>query len=195
LFVFGRGVGPTVLYWGELVLFVIAALIVGGLRLTHLPARDWLLLGVGLSSFSWLVLAVFALFIGAFEWRARSAPMSDPLRFRALQAALAVLAIAAVLAVVAAVPQGLIAHPDMRISPQAGGNELSWFVDAAHGTLPVTGVVSVSLWWYKLAMLAWALWLSFALTRWMRWAWQVYTRDGLWQRGATADPGGAPQPG
>ena len=35
------------------------------------------------------------------------------------------------------------------------------------------GVLSVSLWWYRLAMLAWALWLSFALTRWVRWAWQV----------------------
>jgi hypothetical protein len=30
-------------------------------------------------------------------------------------------------------------------------------------------------------MLAWALWLSFALTRWIKWAWQVFARDGLWR--------------
>ncbi len=59
--------------------------------------------------------------------------------------------------------------------------QLSWFIDQTRAELPRSGVVSVSLWWYKVAMLAWALWLSFALTRWIRWAWQVYSREGLWR--------------
>jgi len=42
-------------------------------------------------------------------------------------------------------------------------------------------VISVSLWWYKLAMLAWALWLSFALLRWLPWAWNAFRADGWWR--------------
>jgi len=49
-------------------------------------------------------------------------------------------------------------------------------------------VLSVSLWWYKAAILGWALWLSFALTGWIKWAWQVFTRDGLWRAGRPAEP-------
>jgi hypothetical protein len=30
-------------------------------------------------------------------------------------------------------------------------------------------------------MLAWALWLSFALLRWLRWAWSALTVHGLWR--------------
>lgn len=47
-------------------------------------------------------------------------------------------------------------------------------------------MLSVSLWWYKIAILAWALWLSFALAGWVRWAWQVFTREELWRGGAAA---------
>ncbi len=192
LWVIQRGIGPTVLYWGELLVFVIAAWLLGRSRLTPLPARDWLLLGLGLSTFSWSVLALFVLFVAVFEWRSRHGTPADAQRFRLQQIVCALLAVGAIVAVVAAVPRGLLAHPDMRIEPDTGPGMLSWFIDQSAERLPSPGVISVSLWWYKLAMLGWALWLSFALTRWAKWAWEVYTRDGLWrerpQRAAAAAP-------
>lgn len=194
LYVFGGGVGPTILYWGELLVFVIAAWALGRSGLTQLPARDWLLLGLGLSTFSWSVLALFVLFVAVFEWRARHAAPADVQRFRLLQVACGLLALVAILAVVAAVPQGLLAHPDMRIEPAPSGGELGWFMDRSTEQLPAAGVISVSLWWYKLAMLAWALWLSFALTRWTRWAWQVFIREGLWREGTGRRPAPPPPP-
>ena len=181
LWVIQRGIGPTVLYWGELLVFVVAAWLLGRSRLTPLPARDWLLLGLGLSTFSWSVLALFVLFVAVFEWRSRQGTPADARRFQLQQVGCALLAVAAIVAVVAAVPRGLLAHPDMRIEPYAGPGVLSWFVDQSAERLPSPGAISVSLWWYKLAMLAWALWLSFALTRWATWAWEVFTREGLWR--------------
>lgn len=181
LYGFGPGVGPAILYWGELLLFVVGAWLLGRSRLTALTTREWLLLGLGLSTFSWLVLGLFVLFAALFQWRALHAPLANAQRFNLLQVGTGALAAIALLAVVAAVPQGLLAHPDMRIASPDTAATLSWFVDRAADRLPAPGVLSVSLWWYKLAMLAWALWLSFALTRWVRWAWQVYTRDGLWR--------------
>jgi hypothetical protein len=188
LYAFGPGIGPTILFWGELLVFIAAAWWMGRSSLTPLPTRDWLLLGLGLSTFSWLVLALFALFIVLFQWRSRHPAMSEWRRFNLLQLLSALLAVAAILAVVAAVPQGLLTQPDMRIEPAGHPGELNWFVDQAAEHFPAPSVISISLWWYKLAMLAWALWLSFALTRWTRWAWQVFVRDGLWRRAPLRTP-------
>src|SRR5207248_3198494 len=80
----------------------------------------------------------------------------------------------AVFALVLAIPYGLLASPDMRIAGagQSYGS-LSWFTDQSENRLPGAWVLSVSLWWYKTAMLAWALWLAFALTRWLPVAWRA----------------------
>jgi len=194
LWVIQRGIGPTVLYWGELLVFVVAAWLLGRSRLTPLPARDWLLLGLGLSTFSWSVLALFVFFVAVFEWRSRQGTPDDARRFQLQQIGCAGLAVCALVAVVAAVPRGLLAHPDMRIEPYTGPGTLSWFVDQSAERLPSPGAISVSLWWYKFAMLAWALWLSFALTRWATWAWEVFTREGLWREQSRRPAPSAPPP-
>jgi hypothetical protein len=188
LYAFGPGVGPTILYWGELLVFIVAAWWIGRSSVTPLPARDWLLLGLGLSTFSWSVLGLFAVFVALFQWRSRHPAVTERRRFNLFQLVSALLAVAAILAVVAAVPQGLLAQPDMRIEPAGSMGELNWFVDQTAEHLPTPSVLSISLWWYKLAMLAWALWLSFALTRWTRWAWQIFVRDGLWRRAPLRAP-------
>ena len=55
-------------------------------------------------------------------------------------------------------------------------------VDGASRDFYINGsAYTNALWWYKVAMLGWAVWLSFTLTRWIRWAWQVYSREGLWR--------------
>jgi hypothetical protein len=181
LYAFGRGVGPAILYWSELLLFVALAWLIGRSGLTPLATRDWLLLGLGLSTFSWGVFGLFLLFVAAFEWRARNSAPAGRQRYNLMQLGFALLALVAIAAVAAAVPEGLLSRPDMRIRPDFDSGTLSWFVDQTMSELPASSVLSVSLWWYKLAMLAWALWLSFALTRWVRWAWQVFSRDGLWR--------------
>jgi hypothetical protein len=53
---------------------------------------------------------------------------------------------------------------------------LKWTVARVEGALPQPGWVSVSVWWYRGAMLVWALWLAMALLRWLRWAWDRFTQ-------------------
>ena len=181
LYAFGSGLGPTILYWGELLAFMIPAWLIGRSRLTPLSTGEWLLLGLGLSTVSWFVFGLFVAFVAAFQWRANASAMPETRRFNALQLLLGALACIAIATVVGAVPAGLLAHPDMRIHGGRPGETLYWFLDRTSDAVPRTGVLSVSLWWYKIAMLTWALWLSFALTRWVKWAWQIYARDGLWR--------------
>jgi len=179
----GRGVGPAVLYWGELLVFITLAVLLARSGRTPLKMHEWLLLGFGLSTFSWSVLLLFAAWLFAIRWRERfdTAALSDT-RFKLMQVALIGLSVVAVLSVVAAIPNGLLATPDMRIAGSAqSAGLLSWFNDLASGPLPTPWVLSLSLWWYKLAMLLWALWLAFALVRWVPLVWRGLSVGGFWR--------------
>jgi hypothetical protein len=183
LFAWGKGVGPAILYWGELVLFAVIAVVLGRLRRTPLRTRDWLFLGLGLSTFSWWVLLVFGTWLFVLD-RRNHWIIRTRWRFNAIQIALGILSLAALGTLISAIPYGLLGRPDMGIRSEAGntyGAGLSWFVDRTTSLLPQPGVISVSIWFYKLAMLVWALWLSFALLRWLPWAWRQYSSDGLWR--------------
>ncbi len=182
LYAFGPGVGPAILFWSELLVFIVAAVWLGRVRLSPLTTQEWLLLGLGLSTFSWAVLLIFAAWMFVMRWRSTWAGNVSRRKFNWVQVGIGVLSVVALVSLVAAIPFGLLASPDMRIQG-AGDHAFSfnWFVDQTGGMLPQPGVISVSLWWYKLAMLAWALWLSFALLHWLPWAWRALTVNGLWR--------------
>jgi hypothetical protein len=184
LYAGGGGIGPVILYWGELVIFLAAAYALGRVRQAPLRTYEWLLLGLGLSTFSWSVLLLFAGWIFAMRWR-ETFPVQElkPRRFQLVQISLVILSLVAVVSLVAAIPYGLLANPDMRISG-AGQSvyELHWFNDKAGAVLPAPWVLSLSLWWYKAAMLMWALWLAFALARWLPAAWRALGVGGYWRK-------------
>jgi hypothetical protein len=181
LFATGRGVGPAILYWSELAVFIVLALLLG--RIGNLPLRthDWLLLGLGLSTFSWGVLLLFAGWIFAMRWRAGLQRELSSVRFNLLQLGLGLLSLIALGALLSAIPSGLLGTPDMSVRPLGDGYR--WFIDQAAGPVPPATVYSVPLYVYKAAILLWALWLSFALLKWLPWAWRAYTERGMW-RGA-----------
>jgi hypothetical protein len=187
LFTFGPRLGPAVLYWPELLALVIAAFALGRLAWSPLSTYEWLLLGFGLSTFAWPVLALFAVWAFAMSWRARTELVLSNRWFNAVQVALAALAVIALVALIGAIPFGLLGRPDMQIVSPVDYNALSWFADRTAGLTPDSGALSVSLWFYKAAMLAWALWLSFALLRWLPWAWRAFSRGGIW-RGRVVTP-------
>jgi hypothetical protein len=182
LYAMGPGVGPAILFWGELLVFIVIAIVLGRSAYSPLRVHEWLLLGLGLSTFSWSVLLLFAVWIFAMRWRSQWSGEASRRRFNVYQVGLGLLSVIALVSLVSAIPYGLLSWPDMRIrGAGSGGNTFSWFLDQAAGVLPQPGVISVSLWWYKIAMLAWALWLSFALLRWLPWGWRAFNSNGLWR--------------
>ena len=185
LWTWGPTVGPAVLYWSQLVVLLLVAWLLARLAPTPLRFRHWLLLGLGFSAFAWSAYALVVVWLIALGLRARHIP---PTRWRAvqfnlLQAGLLVLSVLAVVVLVGAVPRGLLGLPDMHVAGNgSSAPDLRWFADQSSGALPVVGVLSVSLWFYKLAMLAWALWLANALLGWLRWAFAAWSAGGYWRQ-------------
>ena len=100
-----------------------------------------------------------------------------------MQVMLAILTLAALLMLLFAVQQGLLGLPDMMVAGNGStAYNMNWYLDRATATPQTAWVVSVPMLVYRLLMLAWALWLAFALLRWLKWGWGCYTRKGLWRK-------------
>ncbi len=184
LWTWGPQAGPAVLYWPELIALLIVAIALARFAPTPLRWWQWLLLGLGFSTFAWSAYVLVALWLIALGLRARGerALTWERTAFNLMQIGLAVLTVIALLCLISAVPQGLLGQPDMRVT----GNDstawsLQWFADQTRNVLPHAGAFSLPLWTYKLAMLAWALWLANALIGWLRWGFDAWTRGGYWK--------------
>jgi hypothetical protein len=173
--------GPVVRYWGELLVFVLSALLLARVPRSPLAAHEWLLLGLGLSTQSWAVFALMAAWFFAMRWRAqwRTESASRPV-FNLVQIALVLFTVSAIGSLLfSGIRFGFLSAPDMGVAGAgSSGNSFLWFHDLAHGPLPEVSVWSAPLWSYKLLMFAWATWIAFALTGWLRWAWSAWTRGG-----------------
>ncbi len=98
----------------------------------------------------------------------------------------------ALLSIVVSLPGGLLGTPDMHVTGNgSAGNSLAWFADRSESALPVAMAWSVPIWIYKVLILAWALWLSFALLRWLPWAWRSFVKEGFWHSKTGDGPDGA----
>lgn len=178
----GPRLGPAVMYWSELAAMLLVAFVLGRIRLTPLTTRHWLLLGLGFSTFSWPALVLVAGWLLAAGARGRWTAELSWWRFDAVQVVLGVITIAALAAILATVPAGLLGTPDMHVVGNGSwGSSLRWFADRSESFLPGASVISLPMWVYKALILAWALWLSLALLRWLPWVWSSLVSQGLWR--------------
>jgi hypothetical protein len=186
----GPRVGPAVLYWGELAVMLLLAVLLARLGRTQLKLRHWLLLGLGFSTFSWVALGIVVIWLIALDARQRLDRELPWWRFDLIQLALVGLTVAALVCLVVAIPFGLLGSPDMHVSGNGSwAHNLVWFDDLSDGPMPEVTILSLPLWIYRVVMLMWALWLSAAVISWLRWGWQCLTTGGGWRRKpAKAEP-------
>jgi hypothetical protein len=181
LWVGGPRSGPALLLWGVLAILLILAYGLARSRLTPLGFADWALLFAGTSTVNvYVTVPLLALFI-LLRRREKWAPGS-PSAYNLSQLALGGLGLAAFGLLLGSVPQGLLSTPDMQVTGNGSNSgSLQWFVDRTDGTLPSGWMFSLPLWAYRVAMLAWSLWLAFRLLGWLRWCWERYSAGGLWK--------------
>jgi len=178
----GPRLGPAVLYWSELAVLLLFAAILGRIKLTPLTTRHWLLLGLGFSTFSWPVLGVVIAWLLLCGARAKWDTEETWWRFDLVQIFIAAATVIALMSILISLPSGLLGSPDMQVTGNGSyGNTLSWFADRSESVLPTAAVWSVPMWIYKVLILGWALWLSFALLRWLPWVWQCFSSRGYWR--------------
>jgi hypothetical protein len=194
LFTGGKPIGPAVMIWGILIVIFLGAVGLGRVSLTPLKTYQWLLLGIVLSQVPTALMLAVVGWLLALGLRARLAEDTLAWKFNFIQLGLIILTVIALTTLLLAIKQGLLGHPNMHIAGN-GSNayQLLWYQDHSANVLPQVCVYSWSMWFYRLAMLLWALWLALALLRWLQWGWQCFSTRGLWRpfwvkKGESATP-------
>jgi hypothetical protein len=190
----GPAVGPAVLYWGELAAALIVAFLLARGGWTSLGRGQWFLLVLGFSTFSWLTLFYITLWLIVVDWRARTKSLAhgSPFWFNTMQVGIVALTVFMLVQLVSAVSTGLLSVPDMGIRGHgSGASQLNWFADQSQASLPTATVFSAPVWVYRFVMLAWTLWLAYALIRWLgrglrAWLGQGYWKKIAWQQKASS---------
>lgn len=181
LFVSGPSWGPAILFWGTLLAMILLS--IGLSRVPHSPLRatQWVLLTIGLTQVDTMAQLVIAGWFFVLAYRARR-PIQGPWMHNLGQLVLVGWTFTTLGCLYWALHSGLLFPPDMQIASSGfGDSQLNWYVDRVAGALPTARVVSVSIWVWRVAMLAWALWLAWSLLNWLPWAWRSFTAGGGWK--------------
>ncbi|MFH2202679.1 MAG: hypothetical protein ABIJ96_06170 [Elusimicrobiota bacterium] len=190
----GPALGPAVLFWSLLAVFLLVSVGLGKLTLTPLRARHWFLLFLGLTQVPVIVAAIVALWFLALGWR-RKKVRERAREFNAVQIGLALLTAVAFICLFSSITKGLLGMPDMQISGNGStAMSLQWYNDRSLAVLPRAWIFSVPLMMYRLAMLAWALWLASAMLGWIKWGWGCFTEGGYWMTLPPRVPAAGPVP-
>jgi hypothetical protein len=177
----GPQLGPAILFWSVVIVIILASFGLSKTGLTPLTFRHWFLLGIGMSQSTIVLSMLVAGWLIAVHFREKVKPDMEKRTFNLMQAGLAFLTVLALASLIAAISQGLLGHPDMNIVGNGSRSELlRWYQDYSSQTLPQAGVLSIPMFNYRLAMLAWALWISFSLISILKWAWKNYTHPVIW---------------
>ncbi|MBT7410869.1 MAG: hypothetical protein HN826_14300 [Methylococcales bacterium] len=180
----GTGIGPAILFWGVLIVVLMIAFLLGRSTLTPLTSKQWVLLCLGIAPASLEVSVVIVVWLFALGFRRHlNVKTMNKWAFDAFQVALFILTLSALLSILGAIQQGLLGAPDMSIAGN-GSNRylLQWYLDRSQNMLQQPWVFSVSMIWYRGLMLVWALWLAFALIKWLQWGWGSFGFGGYWKR-------------
>ena len=177
----GPRLGPAVHVWSALLVLLLAGWGLARVRLTPLRMCDWVLLGLGPLQLDTEWALVLPLALLALGWRTRQPPPSRAWIHDLGQLALLVLTLAALGVLAAAIEEGLLRAPNMQIMGNGSHAAwLRWYQDRAPAVLPQPFMLSLPVLAYRLAMLAWALWLALACVRWAGWVWSSFKQQGLW---------------
>lgn len=177
----GPTMGPTILLWGILTVVLILALGLSRTQLTPLKAYEWILLSLGIGTFNIYLIGLIAAWFIILSKRGSAENLPKGNSFNALQVALFILTVTTLALMLSAVPYGLLAEPNMMIAGNgSNAHFLNWYSDRTTALFPTAWVISLPMWAYRVAMLLWALWLAFALMRWLPWAWQQLGKQRMW---------------
>jgi hypothetical protein len=175
--------GPAVRFWAVLAFACCLAIGLGLIPGSPLKMREWLLLAIGLTQLHFIGGLFIVCWLFLLRHRGRRRPEDlHWFYFNLFQLFLILLTAVAMILFVVVVSRGLLGSPEMFIAGQGSWyNQLNWFAPAAGADLPQPGVITVSIWFYRLLMLFWALWLANSLIRWLKAGWTSFSSGGVWR--------------
>ena len=146
--------------------------------------HEWLLLSLGLTQVPVVLALLVVGWLFFLRFRGAEGYQKLPVwAYNLSQCGLILLTLIALGIFIGIASSGLLGDPEMYIVGNGSSDSrLAWYAAGTPGELPRPGYASISVWWYRLAMLLWALWLAAALVRWLRLGWKNSSNGGHFKK-------------
>jgi len=158
--------GPSVVYWGKLIVFVLVVLFLSRVGLTPLGTLSSIALGVGLASlpvFKFWIPLVWLIGIG------RIGGIAERFRKGIVTGSFVLLILLSLVLFYEIISHGLLWDPPMLIAGnRSSATALKWYTDYSSTDLVRPWVLSLPIEYWRGLSLAWALWLVVAAYRWLK---------------------------
>lgn len=175
-------VGPAVLFWSVVIMIILVAFGLSRTGLTPLRFYHWVLLGIGMAMTDLVTAMCLVGWLLVLDLREKANDLKDGI-FNLVQIGVVFMTLIGVAALVFAISNGLLGHPDMNIVGNgSNSNLLRWYHDVSPSLLPQAWVFSIPMLTYRVAMLLWALWVSFWLVGILKWGWLRFVTPSLWKK-------------
>jgi len=180
----GPLLGPAFRFWGVLAFALLAAVVLSRVPDSPLRLHEWMLLSLGLTQVPVVLALLVVAWLFLLRWRGAEGYQQLPSwAYNLCQSGLIFLTLLAIGIFIGIASSGLLGDPEMYIVGNGSSDSrLVWYAARTPVDLPQPGYASISVWWYRLAMLLWALWLAAALVRWLRLGWKNSSKGGHFKK-------------
>ncbi len=175
--------GPAVRFWAVLIFALIAAVVLSKLPHSPMGIFGWILLSIGLTQIPVFASLLVVAWLFVVHWPAAPWKKLKPVTHNIIQAFLILFTLIVLGIFIGVASEGLLGDPEMYVAGNGSTSTyLQWFTARSPTELPQPGYWSISIWWFRLAMLLWALWLAYMLVRWLRNGWKNSADRGHFRR-------------
>ncbi|MCP4392900.1 MAG: hypothetical protein GY804_01310 [Alphaproteobacteria bacterium] len=182
LLVGGSKVKPALLMWSMIPLILLLSIGLGLIKSIPMKWYHWTLLCLGLAQTDLVPVALTVSWFLAITYRGTHPKTQNRFLFNLRQSGLILLTIIVVFCIIGGITGGLLGSPEMYVTGFSSyRNSLNWYHDLSGNILPTIWAISAPILVYRIAMLLWALWLSFSMIKWIKWGWKNYSKDGFWK--------------
>lgn len=178
----GSSFGTTVAFWSVLIGVLIVSIAISKIPGFALSTRDAVILAIGATLVQLSMLVFVGIWFLAVWLKSRAKEeITRPWLYRTGQVILGGITLLLLYVLLNTIVAALTNDPNMYISGLLSSNHVfAWFSDEIAGVVPTPWVLSFPKWVYFVLILAWSMWLVFALLRWIRDWWQTLKTPVLW---------------
>jgi hypothetical protein len=184
----GPLLGPAMLIWGILSVFILFAFLLPKVTQTPLNIVSWIFLFLGVSSIHYLGGVPLILWFVVISYRKKYEGSVESVGFSWMQIGIVLVTLFALCSLAISIPVGLLSSPNMHITGNgSSAYNFFWYQDRSSLTLPQGWFLSFPIWVYRGVMLLWSVWIAANISKWVKWSWDGFSYRGLWPKKKVKD--------
>jgi hypothetical protein len=177
IFTAGALMAPAVLIWGVMLFIILFGFLANRFLGSPPTFTEWILLGVGVAMVSPTALIPILFWAGILKFKVYKGETLQGLRKNIVQSGIVIFTIFSIAAILFSIFFGLLSTPDMMIKGNGSSSYyLIWYKDYIDERIFQPTLFTLSIWYYKVLMLIWSIWVSFVLISWIENAWTVFSK-------------------